>query len=170
MYAPLVMTLILGGCDGAPRTARGSEAAETERAELEQRLSANPENTELHLRLLDLEIDQGGPRAIETLERILDPDARSAFPTFIGKGTKKNETRFTDEYDLAYRLMRLYEQAGQMKKLHALGLRIAKPATTDNRFSLRTFELGLQPRRSRMQVTGDAAIAIACSMLTQLQR
>jgi len=32
--ASLIMTLILGGCDMAGQTPRGSEAAETERTEL----------------------------------------------------------------------------------------------------------------------------------------
>ena len=37
-----------------------------------------------------------------------------------------NRTHFKNYFDLAYRLMRLYEKNGELDKLRALGLRLAK--------------------------------------------
>ena len=84
---------------------------------------ANPGDARLKLELLDLEEKFEGPDVIESLESLLDADAGIAFVT--GKGVY-NRTQFRSYYDLAYRLMRLYERSNQPARLVALGLRIAR--------------------------------------------
>ena len=75
------------------------------------------------LELLELEDNLEGEEAIEMLEIIL---AEANFSHFSrGKGVY-NPTKFRNYYDLAYRLMRLYEKNGKIQELIKLGLRIAR--------------------------------------------
>ena len=75
------------------------------------------------LERLDLENKFEGEEVIETLEILLDEESPSAFVT--GKGAY-NRTKFRNYYDLAYRLMRLYEKNEKIEELVKLGLRIAR--------------------------------------------
>lgn len=85
-------------------------------------LQADPTNARARLELLDLENRFEGPDVAAALEALLETDAGFAFAQ--GKGVY-NRTRFRNYFDLAYRLMRLYEQQDQLDKLRRLGLRIA---------------------------------------------
>ncbi len=91
------------------------------RAFLTELLEADPENARARLDLLDLEDDFEGPEAIAALESLLETDASFAFARFKAA---RNRTRFRNYFDLAYRLMRLYEKHDQSEKLVALGLRV----------------------------------------------
>ena len=75
---------------------------------LQKLLERDPQNARVRLDLLDLDDDFEGPQAIAALEALLETDAQFAFAR--GKGSR-NRTRFRNYYDLAYRLMRLYEKA-----------------------------------------------------------
>ncbi len=94
-----------------------------ERAFVQAIVEANPRDAVARLTLLDLQDRLEGAEAIAALEALLATDAREAFPR--GKGAW-NRTHFQNYLDLAYRLMRLYEKNGQLEKLRALGLRLAK--------------------------------------------
>jgi len=89
---------------------------------LKELAKADPKNARARLELLDLEDRFEGKEIIETLELLLEGDASYAFGR--GKGVY-NRTQFRNYYDLAYRLMRLYEKNGKINKLRGLGLRIA---------------------------------------------
>lgn len=86
-------------------------------------VKANPDDAQSRLELLDLDDCLDGGEAISALEKLLESDAPPAFAR--GRG-EYNRTKFRNYYDLAYRLMRLCEKAGQPGELRALGLRIAK--------------------------------------------
>lgn len=94
-----------------------------EREFLRAVVAANPRDAVTRLELLDMEDRVEGPEFVAALETLLATDAGSAFPR--GKG-EWNRTRFHNYLDLAYRLMRLYEKDGQLDKLRALGLRLAR--------------------------------------------
>ena len=85
-------------------------------------VEADPKNARLRLELLDLSERFAGPEVIAAFESLLETDATFAFAR--GKGVY-NRTRFRNYFELAYRLLRLYEQAQDKPKLLALGLRIA---------------------------------------------
>ena len=78
------------------------------------------------LELLDLEDNVDGPEAIAALEALLATDADEAFSNIKGN---RNRTSFNGWFDLAYRLMRLYETHRQFDSLRALGLRMANEET-----------------------------------------
>lgn len=84
-------------------------------------VEANPKDARSRLELLDLTDHFTGPEAIQALETLLDADASWAF---AHSKLYYNRTQFRDYYDLAYRLMRLYEKAGQEGKMGALGFRL----------------------------------------------
>jgi HEAT repeat protein len=85
-------------------------------------VEANPADAVTRLELLDATGKSDGDTVIRFLEALLESDALPAFPR--GKGAW-NRTQFRNYYDLAYRLMRLYEQApGREARLLALGFRI----------------------------------------------
>ena len=86
-------------------------------------LEADPSHARARLELLDLSDGFEGPEAIAAFESLLETEDGGAF--VHGKGVY-NRTRFRNYFDLAYRLMRLYEDAGQLDKLQALGLRIGR--------------------------------------------
>ncbi|MCX7044492.1 MAG: HEAT repeat domain-containing protein [Candidatus Sumerlaeota bacterium] len=89
-------------------------------------VEANPKDARTRLELLDLEDRFEGPAVIESLEILLNANPDETSAAFArGKGVY-NRTQFRNYYDLAYRLMRLYEKADQLDKLRALGLRLAK--------------------------------------------
>jgi HEAT repeat protein len=94
------------------------------RALLKALVAANPQDATSQLELLDLDGVTDGPQLVERLELLLDADPNWAFPR--GKGARRPQTLYRDSFELAYRLMRLYERARQFDKLHALGLRIAR--------------------------------------------
>jgi HEAT repeat protein/tetratricopeptide (TPR) repeat protein len=84
-------------------------------------VQANPDDLTSRLELLDLEDRFEGPEIVRTLEALLASDAQSLFVR--GKGVY-NRTQFRNYFDLAYRLMRLYEKGGEEAKLVALGFRV----------------------------------------------
>lgn len=86
-------------------------------------IATNPKNAQLQLELLDLDGVADGPELTQRLELLLESNPNWAFPR--GKGAR-NRTQFRDHFELASRLMRLYERASQLDKLQALGLRIAR--------------------------------------------
>ncbi len=91
---------------------------------LKSLVAANPKDATSQFELFDLENVTDGPQLTERLELLLDADPNWAFPR--GKGAVRTRTQFRDPFELGYRLMRLYERAGQFDKLHALGLRLAR--------------------------------------------
>lgn len=125
-----------------------------ERSFMRAIVEANPRDAVARLALLDLEDRLEGAQAIAALEALLASDAGEAFPR--GKGAW-NRTRFESYMDLAYRLMRLYERDGQLEKLRALGLRIAKgekPFDRDDGHFYRSDENGVDD-------LGNACLALA---------
>ncbi len=85
-------------------------------------VEANPADAVTRLELLDATGKSDGDTVIRFLEMLLESDALPAFRR--GKGVW-NRTQFRNYYDLAYRLMRLYEQAPDREaRLLALGFRI----------------------------------------------
>ena len=90
---------------------------------LEALVKANPKDPRPRLELLDLEDRFEGEEAIGALEELLDGDAR---PAFGSRDEEYRRTEFRNYYDLAYRLMRLYERSGRLDKLRTFGLRIAR--------------------------------------------
>ena len=91
---------------------------------LDALLLSNPNDSESRLERLDLSPEPLDAGSIADLEELLKPDAPWAFAR--GKGTPRSEVRFRGYYDLAYRLMRLYERQSDRDKMAALALRIAK--------------------------------------------
>ena len=126
---PLAMTYAAadsnGGYDGwhVWRERFAKLGREQERDFMRAVVKAQPGNAVVRLELLDLEDNLDGAEAIAALEALLATDANEAFPR--GKGVW-NRTHFLGYFDLAYRLMRLYEKHGKLDKLRALGLRIAQ--------------------------------------------
>ena len=94
-----------------------------ERRFLRAVLDVNPTNAMARLDLLELEPQLEGAGVVSTLEALLAPDAANVFPP--GRGIW-NHSRLKSYPELAYRLMRLYERAGRLDDLRALGLRLAK--------------------------------------------
>lgn len=86
-------------------------------------VKASPNDSRLRMELLDLEDNPDSKEFIKQFEKLLETDASYAFTR--GKGVY-NRTKFRNYYDLAYRLMRLYEKEKQTGKLIDLGMRIAK--------------------------------------------
>ena len=85
-------------------------------------VEADPKNARARLELLDLTDRIDGPEVIAAFESLLETDATFAFAH--GKGDY-NRTRFRNYFDLAYRLMRLYQKSGERAKFATLGMRIA---------------------------------------------
>ncbi len=85
-------------------------------------LEADPGNPKARLELLDLRDSFEGPEVVAMLESLLDGNASFAFQR--GKGDY-NRTRFRNYFDLAYRLLRIYEREKRFDKLQTLGLQIA---------------------------------------------
>lgn len=75
------------------------------------------------LETLDLRDNLDGPDVIKSFEKVLAPGAEDAFA--MGMAWHKT-TCFHDNFDVARRLMRLYEKQGETQKLIALGLRVAR--------------------------------------------
>jgi hypothetical protein len=86
-------------------------------------VKANPKDGETRLRLLEATPEMGDAEMIGHLEALLAPDAENAFGW--GKGNTVR-TQIQDYFDAAYRLMRRYEKTGQVAKLEALALRMAR--------------------------------------------
>lgn len=126
-----------------------------ERAFLRAVVKANPQDAVARLNLLDLEDRLDGPDAIAALEALLATDANQAFPR--GKGVW-NRTHFQNYYDLAYRLMRLYEKNNALDKLRALGLRLAKGDKPFDNFDVRGNE---SPFENGREEFGNACLALA---------
>lgn len=85
-------------------------------------VAANPADAQMRLELLDARGVREGDEAIGALELLLAGDALPAFVR--GKGAV-NRTQFRNYFDLATRLMRLYERKGGSEaKLIALGFRV----------------------------------------------
>ena len=89
---------------------------------LQALVAANPSDARSRLELLDLEDRFEGNQVVHAFEALLEGGADHAFGR--GKGDY-NRSQFRNYFDLAYRLMRMYEKRGELDKLRALGLRIA---------------------------------------------
>jgi len=102
-------------------------------------LTIDPNDSPSRLELLNLQKLPLQKEAIPLLEKLLDPHTRSPFP--FGKGVY-NSTQFKNYYDLAYRLMRLYEKEKQIDLLKAVGLRVAlgnPPFTSLNKIDRKSY-------------------------------
>ncbi len=86
-------------------------------------VAAHPEYKLARLHLLDLDAQLGSKEAIPEFEAQLESGAE---PTFVSGRGPRNRTQFKGYFDVAYRLMRLYEAHGEPVRLAALGLRIAR--------------------------------------------
>ncbi len=87
-------------------------------------IAANPKDSQSQLELLELDGNNDETRLAERLELLLEADPRRLF--WRGKGARQNELPYKDQFEIAYRLMRLYERAKQFDKLQQLGVRIAR--------------------------------------------
>ena len=85
-------------------------------------LVIDPKNSRIRLELLDLQTDVSDAELGEILEMLLDSESEVAF--IRGKGDY-NRTKFRNYFDLAYRLMRIYQAQGKTEQLQQLGIRIA---------------------------------------------
>lgn len=122
---------------------------------LQALVAAQPKDAHTRLELLDLEDRFDGPDVVAVLEMLLGSDAEPAFER--GKGSY-NRTQFKNYYDLAYRLLRLYEKNGQLDKLRALGLRIAAGAKPFGRVDLSQYTYH---DRNDLPEHGNACLALA---------
>ncbi|MDA0285589.1 MAG: hypothetical protein O3B86_19775, partial [Planctomycetota bacterium] len=118
-------------------------------------IAAHPEDTQSQLELLELDGVTDGPQLVVRLELLLESDSQWAFGR--GKGAT-NQTQFKDRFELAYRLIRMYERAGQFDKLHTLGLRIARG---EKPFKLADFSQFQYRDSNGVPERGNAAIAVA---------
>lgn len=86
-------------------------------------IAADPKDALSQLELMELDGIVEGPELIQRLEMLLESN-----PNWMSRRGKGSQDRppFRDQFELASRLMRLYERAGQFDKLQALGLRIAR--------------------------------------------
>jgi HEAT repeat protein/predicted negative regulator of RcsB-dependent stress response len=98
-------------------------------------VQAEPADAYSRLELLDLENRFAEPELVRTLEDLLQSYSEEySGHGRLGYGGQEiynrrgaySRTQFKSQYDLAYRLMRLYEKSGQIGKLQQLGLRIAR--------------------------------------------
>ncbi len=100
-------------------------------------VAAHPGDVSLRPELLHLEDRFNSQDAIEPLEVFLDSNVGMAFQQrqFVyGRIWIKNY------FDVAYRLMRLYEKSGQTDKLVSLGLRVAREDKPFDRYALEQYE------------------------------
>lgn len=86
-------------------------------------VAARPDDAGSALEFLDLEDQADDNVYITALEGLLASDASAAFQHYKGD---YNRTKFRSYFDLAYRLMRLYERGSQIEKLRATAMRIAR--------------------------------------------
>ena len=86
-------------------------------------IAADAKDALSQLELLELEGVVDGPELTQRLELLLESN-----PNWMSRRGKGPQERplFRDHFEIASRLMRLYERAGQLDKLQALGLRIAR--------------------------------------------
>lgn len=104
--------------------ARFREAGEEKlRLLLRALVDARPDDALARLELLDLQGRFEGDELVRTFESLLESRPTYAFEQTRGEHKR---TRFRNYFDLAYRLMRLYEREGRSDRLCALGLRIAR--------------------------------------------
>lgn len=128
---------------------------EREREFLKAVVAVNPRDAVARLELLDMEDRTDGAEFVAALEALLATDAGAAFPR--GKGDW-NRTRFQNYLDLAYRLMRLYEKDGQLDKLRALGLRLARGEKPFETYDMNLYwSLG----ENGLEDFGNACLALA---------
>lgn len=113
-----------------------------------------PGDAVARLELLDLEDNVDGLEAIAALETLLVTESNLAFPHRIGPS---NRVHFEGYYDLAYRLMRLYEKHDLLDKLRATGLRIAREEKPFADFANGYDDYG----RNGRQEYGNACLALA---------
>ena len=123
-------------------------------------VEADPKNANAHLELLDLEDRFDGPQVFEALELLLDSDAGPVFSQYKGA---YNRTQFKSYFDLAYRLMRLYEKQHQTEKLLALGLRIARG---DKPFAVRDLSQFAYHESNDVLEHAPACLALAITYAT----
>ena len=85
-------------------------------------LLVDPQYVFARLELIEIDGDLRGPDAIAVFESLLNADASPVFDSLTGASLSR---LFRNKFDLAYRLMRMYERARQFDRLRALGLSIA---------------------------------------------
>lgn len=98
------------------------------------RLAQNSDDAATRLTLLDLEDRWKPSEVIPAMEAFL---AYDEFSLLIRGDDALGRAQFRNRHDCAYRLMRLYEQTGQIAKLKELGLRIAR---AEKPFDFRQFD------------------------------
>ena len=81
-------------------------------------VAADPKNARARLELLDFSDRTDTPEAVAAFESLLETDAAFAFAR--GKGDF-NRTRFRNYFDLAYRLLRLYQNSNRAGKASGAG-------------------------------------------------
>ncbi|HEV7403870.1 MAG TPA: HEAT repeat domain-containing protein [Chthoniobacteraceae bacterium] len=118
-------------------------------------VAAHPEQALARLHLLDLDGQLGSKEAIPAFEALL---ASGVEPTFTHGRGPRNRTQFKGYFDVAYRLMRLYETHGEPAKLAALGLRIARG---DKPFGALDGERFRYRNEADAPEFADAALAVA---------
>ena len=92
-------------------------------------MEANPANARSRLEWLGQVDPFEGPEVVEALELLLG-GSQGCGLRWESKGDSiRTRTKFQDCFDLAYRLMRLYEKNGSLEKLRVLGQRIAAKET-----------------------------------------
>jgi HEAT repeat protein len=117
-------------------------------------VKANPSNSVARLEWLDAAENLGDAERIAGFEQLLRPDAPNAFPQ--GKGVR-NGTQFDNYFQLAFRLMRLYERGQKWDELRALGLRIAR---CENPFNVARWEYNFLGENAVVE-EGCACLALA---------
>ncbi len=86
-------------------------------------IAADPRDALSQLELMELDGVVEGPELTQRLEMLLESN-----PNWMSRRGRRAQDQplFRDHFEIASRLMRLYERAGQLDKLQALGLRIAR--------------------------------------------
>ena len=119
-------------------------------------IAADPKDSQSQLELFELDGLADGAQRRERLELLLEVDPRTLF--WRGKGGRRNELPFQDQFEIAYRLMRLYEQAKEFDKLQSLGVRIARGEKPFDLVNRSDFEYR---DRNGLPESANAALAVA---------
>ena len=117
------------------------------RALLGALVAANPKDYDSRLERLEVTEYPDGPEAMHALEALLAADVPDLFGCYR---LSFRPTQFHNFDELAYRLLRLYEKAGDEDKLTTLGLRLLAGGKPFPRLDLSTLRLnwngfGIQP-------------------------
>lgn len=129
---------------------------------LEALVKARPTDAFTRLELLDVQGEADPKATIQTMESLLESDV-FAWLASAGMRDSHNRTPFRNSYDLAYRLMRLYEKEGQIDRLLALGLRVAQGKKP---FSYPDFMQYSGRESNDVPEMGEACLAVAIAHAT----